>query len=150
MEKGILSEVSTVTKGETSSSPPLYPSHYCVISECKMKPSQNLQYGVTDLRFNNIVVFLIKNQALYQSDDDINNIKEISKIHCEMVNDILRLRGIVFFLSETPEIRLHRSDKNLAGESQSGYSLQHPLRPKYRHGSPIFKGQVHWRIQGCK
>jgi hypothetical protein len=41
--KGILSDVSTVLKGETPSSPQ-YPSHYCLISKCRMKPSRNLQY----------------------------------------------------------------------------------------------------------
>jgi hypothetical protein len=40
-KKGIHSEVSTVVKGESSSSPPPYTSHYCLISECRMKPSQS-------------------------------------------------------------------------------------------------------------
>jgi hypothetical protein len=93
MKKGILSEVSTVTKGENPSSPPpLYPLHYRLISECKMKPSPNLQYRVKDLRFDNIVIFLIKNQASYLSDSDVDNIRKISKMHCDMVDDVLRLR----------------------------------------------------------
>ena len=91
-KKGILSEVSTVTKGENSSSPPpIYPSHYRLISECKMKPSPNLQYRVKDLRFDNILIFLIKNQASYLLVDDIDNIRKISKTHRDMVDDVLRL-----------------------------------------------------------
>jgi hypothetical protein len=102
IEKGILSEVSTIVKGETSSSSPLYPSYYHLISECRMKPSRNLQYGVKDLRFDNIVIFLIKNQALYLSDEDINNLNEISKMHREMVDDVLRLRQIEFSKAKLP------------------------------------------------
>ena len=72
-EKGITSEVSTVLKGETPS-PPQYPSHYRLISEFRMKPSRNLQYRVKDPRFDNIVIFLLKNQASYLSVDDVENI----------------------------------------------------------------------------
>ena len=54
------------------------------------------------MRFDNIVVFVIKNQASYLSDDDINNIKEISKIHHEMVDDVLRLREIDFSKVKLP------------------------------------------------
>jgi hypothetical protein len=103
MKKGILSEVSTAIKGENSSSPPLlYPSHYRLISECKMKPSLNLQYQVKDLRFNNIVIFLIKNQASYLSDNDVDKIGKISKMHRDMVDDVLRLRGIDFSKVKLP------------------------------------------------
>jgi hypothetical protein len=103
MNKEILSEVSTVTKGENSPSPPpLYPLHYCLISECKMKPSRNLQYHVKDLRFDNIVIFLIKNQASYLSDDDVDNIQKINKMHRAMVDDILLLREIDFSKVKLP------------------------------------------------
>ena len=78
--KGILSDVSTVLKGETPSSPQ-YPSHYRLISKCRMKPSWNLQYQVKDLRFDNIVIFLLKNQASFLSVNDVDNIKKISKMH---------------------------------------------------------------------
>ena len=61
-----------------------------------MKPSLNLQYRVKDLRFDNIVIFLIKNQASYLSDNDVDNIGKISKMHRDMVDYILRLRGIDF------------------------------------------------------
>jgi hypothetical protein len=81
IEKGIHSKVSTVVKDETSSSSPPYPSHYCLISECRMKPSQNLQYQAKDLRFNNVVIFLIKNEETYLTNEDINNLKNISNMH---------------------------------------------------------------------
>ena len=67
-----------------------------------MKPSLNLQYRVKDLRFNIIVVFLIKNQASYLSDNDVDNIQKNIKMHCDMVNNVLRLRGIDFSKVKLP------------------------------------------------
>ena len=103
-KKGIISEVSTVLKGETLS-PLQYPSHYRLISECRMKPSRNLQYRVKDLQFDNIVIFLLKDQASYLSVDDVENIRKISNLHRVMVDDVLRLRGIDF-----SEVKLPRYD----------------------------------------
>jgi hypothetical protein len=102
--KGITSQVSTILKGEKPSLPQ-YPSHYHLFSECRMKPSQNLQYQVADLRFDNIVIFLLKNQASYLLVDDVENIRKISKMHRNMVDDVLRLRQIDF-----SEIKLPRYD----------------------------------------
>ena len=70
-----------------------------------MKPSRNLQYRVKDLRFDNIVVFLLKDQASYLSVDDVENIRKISDMHRVMVDDVLRLRGIDF-----SEVKLPRYD----------------------------------------
>lgn len=103
-DKGITSEVSTVLKGKTPS-PPKYPSHYRLISECKMKPSPDLYYRVKDLRFDNIVIFLIKNHDSYLSRTDVDNIRGISKMHRNMVDDVLRLRDIDF-----SEVKLPRYD----------------------------------------
>jgi hypothetical protein len=41
--KEIQDQVITAVKGKTSQ-PMRYPSHYCLISNCKMKPSSNLYY----------------------------------------------------------------------------------------------------------
>ena len=70
-----------------------------------MKPSRNLQYRVKDLRFDNIVVFLLKDQASYLSADDVENIRKICDLHRVMVDDVLRLRGIDF-----SEVKLPRYD----------------------------------------
>ncbi len=70
-----------------------------------MKPSRKLQYQVKDLRFDNIVIFLLKNQASYLSVDDVENIRKISTIHRNMVDDVLRLKRIDF-----SEVRLPRYD----------------------------------------
>jgi len=70
-----------------------------------MKPSRNLQYRVKDLRFDNIVVFLLKDQASYLSVDDVENIRKISNLHRTMVDDVFRLRRIDF-----SKVRLPRYD----------------------------------------
>ena len=67
-----------------------------------MKPSRNLQYRVKDPRFNNIVIFLLKNQASYLSVHDVENIRKISKMHRNMIDDVLRLRGIDIFKVKLP------------------------------------------------
>ena len=67
-----------------------------------MKPSRNLQYRVKDLRFDNIVIFLLKNQATYLSVDDVENIRKISKLHRTMVDDVLRLRELDFSKVKLP------------------------------------------------
>jgi hypothetical protein len=43
-----------------------------------MKPSGTLQYRVKDLHFDNIVVFLIKNQDAYLTDVEINSLKNVN------------------------------------------------------------------------
>ena len=70
-----------------------------------MKPSWNLQYRVKDLQFDNIVIFLLKDQASYLSVDDVENIGKISDLHRVMVDDVLQLRGIDF-----SEVKLPRYD----------------------------------------
>jgi hypothetical protein len=111
IEKGIHSEVSTVVKGETSSSPPPYTSHYCLILECRMKPSQNLQYQVKDLCFNNVVIFLIKNKETYLTNEDINNLKNISNMHQDIVNNVMRLRSINFSKLKLPRFNYANQTK---------------------------------------
>jgi hypothetical protein len=44
IKRGIRNKVSTIVKGENPSNQ--YASHYRLISECRMKPSRNLQYWV--------------------------------------------------------------------------------------------------------
>ncbi len=111
IEKGIHSEVSTDVKGETSSSPPPYPSHYCFISECRMKPSRNLQYQVKDLRFDNVVIFLIKNKETYLTNKDMNNLKNISNMHQDMVNNVMQLRSINFSKLKLPRFNYANQTK---------------------------------------
>ncbi len=108
-----------------------------------MKSSQNLQYRVKDLRFDNIVIFLIKNQALYLSDEDINNLKEISKMHQEMVNDVLRLRQIEFSKAKLPrydyadQTKISPERVNLATACAIYYGLNTRMVIRYLKGEYV-------------
>ena len=62
-----------------------------------MKPSRNHQYGIKDLRLDNIVVFLIKNQEeTYLTDGDVNSHTGVGRMYQEMIDNVLQLRHIVF------------------------------------------------------
>jgi hypothetical protein len=69
-----------------------------------MKPSRNLQYLVKNLHFDNILVFLIKNQDACLTDEEINSLKDVNRIYQEMINDILRLRSIDFSMLKLPRL----------------------------------------------
>jgi hypothetical protein len=81
IKRGIHNKISTIVKGKNPSETNQYLSQYCLISECRMKPSGNLQYRVKDLHFNNIIVFLIKNQDAYLTDVEINSLKNVNRMY---------------------------------------------------------------------
>jgi hypothetical protein len=68
-----------------------------------VKPSGTLLYQVKDLQFDNIVVFLIKNQDAYLTDVEINSLKNVNRMYREIINDVLLLRSINFFNAEAAE-----------------------------------------------
>ncbi len=93
--KGIQDQVSTIAKGKTLPTTS-YPSHHCLIADCKMKPSTKLYYPAKDPHFDNVVIFLFKWPELYLTADDLENLKKENKIYCEMINDVLRLQFVDF------------------------------------------------------
>ncbi len=54
-----------------------------------MKPSTNLYYRVKDLHFDNVAIFLIQWHELYLTDEDLDNLRNLSKIYREMIDDVL-------------------------------------------------------------
>ncbi len=90
--KGINAQVSTILKGKkVPSSTTTYPLHYPLISECKMRPSNNLYYRVGDLYFDNVVIFIIKFNEAYLTKDDLTSLRCLNKLHCEMFDGVMRL-----------------------------------------------------------
>ena len=59
ISKGFQDQVTNTIKGENQKIIP-YPSHYCLIADCKMKPSSNLYYQIKNLLLGNVMVLLIK------------------------------------------------------------------------------------------
>jgi hypothetical protein len=91
IKKGIASQVSTtIINGEKS--PSEYPSHHCLIANCKMKLSLTLYYQARILHFDNVVIFLIKWHELHLMDDDLKKLQCLNKKYCKMINDVLQLR----------------------------------------------------------
>jgi hypothetical protein len=67
-----------------------------------MKPSRNLQYRVKNLHFDNILVFLIKNQDAYLRDVEMKSLKDVNRMYQEMINNILQLRSIHLSMLKLP------------------------------------------------
>ncbi len=100
--KGITNQVLTKTKNENLL--PTYPSHYQLIANCKMKPSQSHYYRVKDLRLDKVVVFLIKSYKLYLMDAELVNLMSLSKTYHEMINNVLRLQSVNFSSLKQPRL----------------------------------------------
>jgi hypothetical protein len=67
-----------------------------------MKPSTNLYYRVKDLHFDNAVIFLFKWHELYLTNEDLNNMRKLSKMYREMIDNVLRLRHMNFLMHKLP------------------------------------------------
>ena len=117
-----------------------------------MKPSRNLQYRVKDPRFDNIVIFLLKNQASYLSVDDVENIRKISKMHRNMVDDVLRLRGINFSKVKLPrydyaeQTKISQERVDLATACTIHYEFNTGMVVRYLKGEYIGESRNSKRI----
>jgi hypothetical protein len=76
-KSGIQHQVATVKIGETPSMAPFSPYHQ-LVTNCKMRPSLDLQYPVRDLNFDNIINFIVKWQELYISREDLMNLMSVN------------------------------------------------------------------------
>ncbi len=103
IKRGYNDQVYTVVKGKTSQIT-AYPTHHRLIADCKMKPSTNLYYQVKNLHFDNVVIFLMKWHELYLTDEDLDNLRNLSKMYPEMIDNVLRLRYMDFSNTKTPKI----------------------------------------------
>ena len=128
IEKGYSNQVYTVVKGKTSQIM-AYPTHHHLIADCKMKPSMNLYYRVKDLHFENVVIFLIKWHKLYLTDEDLDNMRNLSKMYREMIDNVLRLRHMNFLTLKFPrfdyadQIKISNERVNLATTCAIHYGL---------------------------
>jgi len=77
-----------------------------------MKPSTNLYYRVKDLHFDNVAIFLIKWHELYLTNEDLNNMRKLSKMYCEMIDNVLRLRHVNFLMLKLPRFDYADQKKN--------------------------------------
>jgi hypothetical protein len=74
---GIRVQVATTTKGETIKHQ--YPRYHQLIKECTMHPSHNLQYRVTRLWLEDVIVEILK--ANFFEEQDLKNLEELLGTH---------------------------------------------------------------------
>ena len=95
------------------------------------------------MRFDNIVIFLLKNQAKYLLVDDVNSIRKISKMHRNMVDDVLHLRGIDFSNLKLPrydyadQTKISKERIDLATECAIHYGLNTRMVIRYLKGEYV-------------
>jgi hypothetical protein len=105
--------------------------------------AKSVRYQVKDSRFDNVVIFLIKNEDVYLTDEDINNLKNVSKMHQEMVNNVMRLRSINFSKLKLPrfdyaeQTKISQDRVDLATACTIHYSLNTGMVIRYLKGGYV-------------
>ena len=119
-QKGYPLPVTTTNKGKPTSTHQLnIPPNHRLVSDCKMKPSIKLQYRISILSIEHVIVTIVKQYEKYFLDeDDIRRITCVNKLFARMIPDVIRLRSLNFndlvlprygYASQT-EISQHRVD----------------------------------------
>ena len=144
--RGFENQVTTITKGETSSNPP-YPLHYCLISDCKMKPSSSLYYQVRDLRLDNVIIFLVKSYKLYFTESGLGNLKCANKMYHKMIDNVLHLRSVDFSSLKLPQLdytdqaAISKEQVDLATSCAIHYGLHTGMVIRYLKGEYVGKSR---------
>jgi hypothetical protein len=95
------------------------------------------------LHLDNIVVFLIKNQDSYLTNEDINNLSNVNGMYQEMVNNVLRLRSIDFSKLKLPRLdyaeqtRISQERVDLATACAIYYGLNTGMVVRYLKGEYV-------------
>jgi hypothetical protein len=95
-QKGNLSEVTTIKKGEPTEPPITYPSIYELVQDCSMKPSLNHQYVVSDAILDNVIIKLLKHSESFLTDEEITRLSKVNSLYREMSHDVVQLRNLDF------------------------------------------------------
>ncbi len=89
------------------------------------------------------MIFLIKNKETYLTNEDINNLKNISNMHRDMVNDVMRLRSIDYSKLKLPrfdytnQTKISQERVNLATACAIHYGLNTGMVVRYLKGEYI-------------
>jgi hypothetical protein len=73
-QKGTLSKVTTIKKGEPTTKPTNYPTISQLVRGCSMELSLNHQYMVLDVVLDNVIVELLKPSVSFLTDKDVVNL----------------------------------------------------------------------------
>ena len=106
---GYSGQLTSTKKGEPTHLPTTYPSIFQLVRDCLMKPDASHYYRVQDLRFDNVIVIVLKPVEGYLSGTCIKKLRCLSQLFNEMTTDVCRLRNINF--SELKEPRIGYADQ---------------------------------------
>ena len=87
--------------------------------------------------------FLIKNKETYLTNKDMNNLKNISNMHQDMVNNVMRLRSINFSKLKLPrfdypdQTKISQERVNLATACAVHYGLNMGMVVQYLKGEYV-------------
>jgi hypothetical protein len=130
-QKGNLSELTTIRKGEPTESPITYPSIYELVQDCLMKPNLNHQYVVSDAILDNVIIKLLKHSKSFLMDKEITRLSKVNSLYREMIHDVVRLRNLDFSQMREPrtgyteQTAIQQSRMDMATACAIHYSL-HP------------------------
>ncbi len=79
-------------------------SIFQLVRDCSMKPDASHYYRVQDLRFENVIVIVLKPVEGYLSDTCIKKLHCLSRLFNEMTTDVCRLRNMNFSELKKPRI----------------------------------------------
>ena len=112
-----------------------------------MEPSSNLYYRVKDLRFDNVIIFLVRDYESYLSDIEINNLNFLNSMYREMVDDVLRLRFVDFSTLKLPRLNyadqtaISQEHANLTTACAIHYGLHTKMVIRYIKGEYVGKSR---------
>ena len=130
-KRGIKEKVTTLKKGEPTTTSKTYPTILQLVRGCSMKPSPNHQYRVKDLKLNHVIIELLKSSKSFLADEDIVNLSEVNSLYQEMIGDVAELKTLDFCalqearLDYAEQTKIQSSQVNMATACAVHYSL-HP------------------------
>ncbi len=145
IKKGFKNQTTTMAKGEIPLTP-LYSLHYCLITDCKMKPSSSLYYWVRDLCLDNMMIFFVKSYELYFTKSDLVNLKCVNKMYHKMINNVLCFRSVDFSSLKIP--RLNYADQTAI--PQERVDLATACAIHYGLHITLPQERVCWWEPGCR
>ena len=103
-KRGIKENVTTLKKGEPTTTPTTYPTISQLIRGCSMKPSPNHQYWVKDLTLDHVIIELLKSSKSFLADEDIVNLSEVNSLYQKMIGDIAEFKTLDFCALHEPRL----------------------------------------------
>ena len=140
---GYSGQLTSTKKGEPTHLPTTYPSIFQLVRDCSMKPDASHYYRVQDLRFENVIVIVLKPVEGYLSGTCIKKLHCLSRLFNEMATDVCRLRNMNFSELKEPRIgyadqlKIQASRVDLATAGIIHYSLHPGMLIRYVKGEYV-------------